>query len=560
MRNTEQDNLKYQKLYHWAHTLITSGVIKNMDKFPSETILQKKFGYSRQTVRTALQQLEDEGLITRVRGSGTYVSYEGSTENESRQRVGLLLSYYSDYLFPQVYDGIESALTEKGYGIEVAVTKNRLNDEALYLEGLIKSNVSGLIIEGSRSAFPNPNIRLFREIRKRNIPTLFIHNHYENQLFDSVEMEDARAAYELTKILIEHGHRRIGGIFKYDDMQGIERYKGFIQCLSDYGVKFDDDCVRWYSTKDMDEKLSKKGMLRMYRRTKDCTAMIVYNDEVAGYYMEFLADRGLSVPEDVSVVSFDDAELQQEQKVKLLSAVHPKYQLGRITAKNLLRMMEDENWQERNYSYRFLQTLQKLQKLAIAEANTENVSAYAYENVLGINITGTETEKIACSGNVENYSSGEKYGVVWRRVRGRAVNRKELLALYGGFFFLGIFLGTVFLAVTVMIIFYKQVSEGYEDKERYRIMEQVGMSNVEVKSAIETQIRMVFFLPIVVAVLHVVAAFPMIRRVLSLLIMDSGQLFVWCLVTTVLVFAVIYYVVFRITSKIYYRIVGNQVR
>ena len=64
MRNTEQDNLKYQKLYHWAHTLITSGVIKNMDKFPSETILQKKFGYSRQTVRTALQQLEDEGLIT----------------------------------------------------------------------------------------------------------------------------------------------------------------------------------------------------------------------------------------------------------------------------------------------------------------------------------------------------------------------------------------------------------------------------------------------------------------------------------------------------------------
>lgn len=90
MRNTEQDNLKYQKLYHWAHTLITSGVIKNMDKFPSETILQKKFGYSRQTVRTALQQLEDEGLITRVRGSGTYVSYEGSTENESRQRVGLL--------------------------------------------------------------------------------------------------------------------------------------------------------------------------------------------------------------------------------------------------------------------------------------------------------------------------------------------------------------------------------------------------------------------------------------------------------------------------------------
>ena len=156
------------------------------------------------------------------------------------------------------------------------------------------------------------------------------------------------------KLLIENGHRRIGGIFKYDDMQGIERYKGFIQCLSDYGVKFDDDYIRWYSTKDMEEKLSKKGLLRMYRRTKDCTAMIVYNDEVANYYMDFLEERGLHVPEDVSLVSFDDAELLDANNgAQLVSAIHPKYQLGRITAKNLLRMMEDEKWQEKNYSYRF---------------------------------------------------------------------------------------------------------------------------------------------------------------------------------------------------------------
>ena len=321
MSNMDQECLKYQKLYNWAHTLITSGVIKNMDKFPSEPSLQKKFGYSRQTVRTALQKLEEEGLVTRVRGSGTYVSYDCSKVNEERPQVGLLLSYYSDYLFPRVYDGIESCLTEKGYAIEVAVTKNRLNDE---------------------------------EIKRRNIPTLFIHNHYENMVFDSVEMSDKKCSYELTKLLIENGHRRIGGIFKYDDMQGIERYKGFIQCLSDYGVKFDDDYIRWYSTKDMEEKLSKKGLLRMYRRTKDCTAMIVYNDEVANYYMDFLEERGLHVPEDVSLVSFDDAELLDANNgAQLVSAIHPKYQLGRITAKNLLRMMEDEKWQEKNYSYRF---------------------------------------------------------------------------------------------------------------------------------------------------------------------------------------------------------------
>ena len=160
----EQSLLKYEKLYNWGRTLITSGVIQNEDKFPSENILQKKFGYSRQTVRTALNQLEAEGLIKRVKGSGTYVSYEGNLRNGERPRIGLILSYFSDYLFPRVYDGIDSVMKEAGYDIDVAVTKNRLNDEALYLEGLLNGNVAGFIIEGTRSFFPNPNIRLYEEI------------------------------------------------------------------------------------------------------------------------------------------------------------------------------------------------------------------------------------------------------------------------------------------------------------------------------------------------------------------------------------------------------------
>ena len=75
---------------------------------------------------------------------------------------------------------------------------------------------------GDAFQFPESNLRLYKEIRRRNIPTLFIHNHYQNETFDSVEMSDARAGYELTRILIQNGHTRIGGIFKYDDWQGIE--------------------------------------------------------------------------------------------------------------------------------------------------------------------------------------------------------------------------------------------------------------------------------------------------------------------------------------------------
>lgn len=81
--------------------------------------------------------------------------------------------------------------------------------------------------------------------------------------------------------------------------------------------------------------------------------MILYNDEVAGNYIEFLKDRGLNVPDDISLVSFDDAVPAKESGLTILSAIHPKYNLGRLTARNLLRMMEDSDWQNKKYSYRF---------------------------------------------------------------------------------------------------------------------------------------------------------------------------------------------------------------
>lgn len=139
----------------------------------------------------------------------------------------------------------------------------------------------------------------------------------------------------------------------------------------------------------------------------------------------------------------------------------------------------------------------------------------------------------------------------------REENRSGFYRLYGGLFFLGMFLGVLFLMVTVLIIFYKQISEGYEDKERYAIMQNVGMSSVEVKRAIRSQVLTVFFLPIAAAIVHVIMAFPMITELLKCLNLMNRQLFAWCMVGTALVFGVIYLLVYQLTSRSYYRIVGN---
>ena len=206
-----------------------------------------------------------------------------------------------------------------------------------------------------------------------------------------------------------------------------------------------------------------------------------------------------------------------------------------------------------------------------ALANTDN-RITSYRGVSGYDIDGTTAEKTACADAVNEaiQAANEKAGLnkedtvtnglTSRYMESRSANENEFYSLYGGLFFLGVFLGIMFLMVTVMIIFYKQISEGYDDKQRYEIMEKVGMSNEEVKTSIQSQIRMVFFLPIVTAAIHVAAAFPMINRLLMLLNLTNTRLFVICLIITILIFTVIYYIVFKLTSRSYYKIVGNQVR
>lgn len=206
-----------------------------------------------------------------------------------------------------------------------------------------------------------------------------------------------------------------------------------------------------------------------------------------------------------------------------------------------------------------------------ALANTDN-RITSYRGVSGYDIDGTTAEKTACADAVNEaiQDANEKAGLnkedtvtnglTSRYMESRSANENEFYSLYGGLFFLGVFLGIMFLMVTVMIIFYKQISEGYDDKQRYEIMEKVGMSNEEVKTSIQSQIRMVFFLPIVTAAIHVAAAFPMINRLLMLLNLTNTRLFVICLIITILIFTLIYYIVFKLTSRSYYKIVGNQVR
>lgn len=141
-------------------------------------------------------------------------------------------------------------------------------------------------------------------------------------------------------------------------------------------------------------------------------------------------------------------------------------------------------------------------------------------------------------------------------VEGPEISRESFYSLYGGLFFLGLFLGLLFIMATVLIIYYKQITEGYDDKERFEIMQKVGMSRAEIKKSIHSQVLTVFFLPLAAAVIHLAFAFKVITKLLSVFNLTNIPLFAACTTITIIVFAIFYTIVYALTARTYYKIVS----
>lgn len=197
---------------------------------------------------------------------------------------------------------------------------------------------------------------------------------------------------------------------------------------------------------------------------------------------------------------------------------------------------------------------EETKKLAL-KTGQEEESAKAMTDVsysIGFDLKG---DKKSCKQALEamQIKFGENTNI---NFESRILSEKSFYSLYGSFFFIGIYLGMMFVIATVLIIYYKQISEGYDDKERFKIMQKVGMSKREVKRAIHSQVLSVFFLPLGVAILHVAVAFPVMTKLLAVLNLANETLFAECTAVSVVVFAVFYAIVYGVTAKEYYRIVN----
>lgn len=191
----------------------------------------------------------------------------------------------------------------------------------------------------------------------------------------------------------------------------------------------------------------------------------------------------------------------------------------------------------------------------LAPSGSDTFPIYSYD----FDVAGGDPEDIAALrealGTVDFSGPGVEYEALL--FEDSATSRQSFMELYGGLFFLGLFLGVLFLLGTALIIYYKQVSEGYDDARRFNIMQKVGMSHKEVKQSIHSQILLVFFLPLVMAVLHLAFAFPMLQKILLVMGLNNFPLILCSTLGCVGVFAVAYLVIYALTARTYYNIVES---
>ncbi len=345
MKTKEQS--KHTILSSWLRENIANNTFSVGDKIPSENELANTFHFSRQTVRQAIGDLVAEGILAREQGSGTYVSIPPvKPVQDKTMRIGVVTTYLDDYIFPSIIHGIEEVLTAEGYTMALGITHNKQADEENCLQKLIASGVDGLIVEGTKSALYNANETFYTRLKEKNIPTVFINGYYHNYNGSYVVLDDRKAGEMITDILIDSGHKGIGGIFKSDDIQGLRRFEGMQLSIKKHKQPVIDEAYLWYTTEDF-KYLINGGMDKMIlERLEKTSGVVCYNDQVAVALINLFKRNNIRIPEDKSLVSFDNSFLAKEMVYNLTSVVYPSKKVGKKAAQLLLQCLNNPLYTE----------------------------------------------------------------------------------------------------------------------------------------------------------------------------------------------------------------------
>ena len=301
---------KYEQLVKTLRQTLPQWYADGQRKLPGEQALAAQFSVSRQTLRQALAVLERDGLLEKRRGSGSYLCPAAANQD---RRIAVIATSLSDYIFPSLLKDIQACLSAQGFSVVIHATENSIRREREILQQLLLDPPAGILVEGCKTALPNPNAELYLELKRRAIPLTFLHGSCRElpEAF-CVGDDNYGGGYLLAGHLIRNGHKKNAGIFKSDDVQGPDRYHGVVCAMRDAGLFPLDENFLWFSS---------------FQRYQ----LVELQDEsvLQGFLRQQLGSCA-------AVVSFDNSYYSTFGPVSITSAGHEPHAMGSAAAENLL--------------------------------------------------------------------------------------------------------------------------------------------------------------------------------------------------------------------------------
>lgn len=342
---------KYKEIASALRADIEDSVYPPNTLLPTEQQLCETFGASRQTVRMALKCLVEDGLIERRQGSGSHVLSKNMEKSVPQRTIAIITTYISDYILPSILREAEAVLSANNCKTLLYATSDHLATERkILLDLLQEKKLDGMLVQGTKSALPNPNLDLYHKLQQKNIPIVFFNAHYPDLEHTIAVMDDNfNGGYLLTKYLASKKHTKIAGIFKSDDIQGPQRYAGYLTALRDLRLPMMDDHIFWYRTEDKAHLVPDSYLWTEVIKPllKGCSAVVCYNDEIASSLIQCLLQSKISIPEQMAVVSFDDSVFSYLSACKITSLSHDKYNVGNVAAQMLIAQLNGKDVQSK---------------------------------------------------------------------------------------------------------------------------------------------------------------------------------------------------------------------
>lgn len=329
----------YYQLKEQIRQQIEDGTIKPGEKLLSESEMIQKYCIGRLTVREALSQLVNEGFLEKQHGRGTFC--KGTPSRSARLNIDVLLNTSDNYFIPYYIRGINEVLINHNANFLIHDTMNDVNHVGSLLEKILEKGTSGVILQPSMKEedIPEYIFELFRRFKSKGIPYFMIDSCYKDIESSYTIMDEVRGGYISTEHLIKLGHKRIGGIFRRKIRDSIYREKGYRQVLEKYDLEMHPEWIL-----EDDEKLTEQLEPLVFGEER-VTAFVCYNDEIALKCLRFLKGKGLRVPDDISVMGYDDSFIAETADIPLTTVVHPKDKMAKLAAEKLMEIInKSEDW------------------------------------------------------------------------------------------------------------------------------------------------------------------------------------------------------------------------